>query len=364
MRFLITCPFGLSNVLGNELKRLKIAPQESFATGAYATGEMKDLININLRSRIANKVYVELAHGPCVDFDALFAIVQSVDWSQYVWVGHAVAVNIHTNKSKLTSERTLQSITNKAIYQQLNPTGGWRIDRQADDVEVFVMIANDQATIFINSSGRALYQRWYRSETWDAPLKENIAAGLVLTTGWKYASHLRDPCCGSGTIAIEAAMIARNIAPGLQRHFAFEDRKIYDESQFTELEQEAIKAQFANKMYQISASDIDADLLKIAQENARRAGVADTIRFFDHDMLSPLTPFDLENATIITNPPYGKRLTPTDLDAIYKQLILLVAHGRGGFITSYADSPSLVDNTWTSKKLFNGADECIFWTKK
>ena len=84
MRFLITCPFGLSNVLGNELKRLKIAPQESFATGAYATGEMKDLININLRSRIANKVYVELAHGPCVDFDALFAIVQSVDWSQYV----------------------------------------------------------------------------------------------------------------------------------------------------------------------------------------------------------------------------------------------------------------------------------------
>ena len=116
--------------------------------------------------------------------------------------------------------------------------------------------------------------------------------------------------------------------------------------------------------YQISASDIDADLLNIAQENARRAGVADTIRFFEHDMLSPLTPFDLENATIITNPPYGKRLTPTDLDAIYKQLILLVAHGRGGFITSYADSPSLVDNTWTSKKLFNGADECIFWTKK
>ena len=159
-------------------------------------------------------------------------------------------------------------------------------------------------------------------------------------------------------------MIARNIAPGLQRHFAFEDRNIYDEAQFTELEQEAIKAQFANKMYQISASDIDVELLNIAQENAKRAGVADTIKFFEHDLLSPLTPFDLENATIITNPPYGKRLTPTDLDAIYKQLILLVVHGRGGFITSYADSPSLVDNTWTSKKLFNGADECIFWTKK
>ena len=364
MRFLITCPFGLSSVLWNELKRLKINPEDSFATGAYATGELKELMQINLRSRIANKVYLQVAYGPCADFDALFALVQTVDWTQYVSVGQAVAVNIHTNKSQLTSERTLQSITNKAIYQQLNPTGGWRLDREATDVEVFVMIANDQATIFVNSSGRSLYQRWYRSETWDAPLKENIAAGLILSSGWKYANMLRDPCCGSGTLPIEAAMIARNIAPGLQRRFAFENRKTHDSQLFSELQRQAIDAQFTNKMYQISASDIDADMIHLAQENAKRAGVADTIKFFQHDLLSPLTPFDLDTVTIISNPPYGKRLAPMDLDKIYAHLISLVGHGRGGFISSYGQCKDMLDSSWANKKLFNGADECIFWTRK
>lgn len=364
MRFLITCPFGLSSVLWNELKRLKITPEDSFATGAYATGELKELMQINLRSRIANKVYVQVASGPCADFDALFAIIQTVDWTQYVSVGQAVAINVHTNKSQLTSERTLQSISNKAIYQQLNPVGWWRIDRQAEDVEVFVMLANDQATIFVNSSGRALYQRWYRNETGEAPLKENIAAGLILSSGWKYAQLLRDPCCGSGTLPIEAAMIARNIAPGLQRRFAFENRKTHDSQLFSELQRQAIDAQFTNKMYQISASDIDPEMLHVAQWNAQRAGVADTIKFFEHDMMSPLTPFDLQNVIIIANPPYGKRLAPQDLDKTYQQLINLIGHSRGGFISSYLQCKDMLDPTWTTKKLFNGADECGFYTTK
>lgn len=175
---------------------------------------------------------------------------------------------------------------------------------------------------------------------------------------------LRDPCCGSGTLPIEAAMIARNIAPGLQRRFAFENRKTHDSQLFSELQRQAIDAQFTNKMYQISASDIDVDILHLAQENAKRAGVADTIKFFQHDLLSPLTPFDLDTVTIISNPPYGKRLAPMDLDKIYAHLISLVGHGRGGFISSYGQCKDMLDSSWANKKLFNGADECIFWTRK
>lgn len=364
MRLLITCPFGLSSILWNELKRLDIAPKDSFPTGTYAEGKLKEVIQINLRSRIANKVYAQVASGPCLDFDALFELMQTVDWSQYVSVGQAAIINIHTNNSQLTSERTLQSIGNKAIYQQLNPVGGRKIDKEIEALEVYIMITNNEASIFVNTSGRALYQRWYRSETWDAPLKENLAAAMILSSGWKYANPLRDPCCGSGTLAIEAAMIARNIAPGLQRRFAFENRKVHDTALFSQLQQEAISKQFTNKMYQIFASDIDTEVLHIASENAKRAGVADTIKFFEHDIMSPLTPFDLDTTTIICNPPYGKRLAPENLDVIYNHLIGLIGHGRGGFISSYAQCKDMLDSSWASKKLFNGADECAFWTKR
>ena len=159
-------------------------------------------------------------------------------------------------------------------------------------------------------------------------------------------------------------MIARNIAPGLQRRFAFENRKTHDSQLFSDLQRQAIDAQFTNKIYQISASDIDPEMLHVAQGNAQHAGVADTIKFFEHDMMSPLTPFDLQNTMIISNPPYGKRLTPTDLDKTYQQLINLIGHSRGGFISSYLQCKDMLDPTWTTKKLFNGADECGFYTKK
>ena len=163
---------------------------------------------------------------------------------------------------------------------------------------------------------------------------------------------------------IEAAMIARNIAPGLQRKFAFESWKSHDAQAFFDLQKLAISKQFTDKTYQISASDLDPQMIALAQSNAQKAGVADTINFFAHDILSPLTPFDLNSVTLISNPPYGKRLTASDLDKIYSHLVSLVAHGRGAFITSHKAVSSLVNRDWVSKKLFNGADECALWIKR
>lgn len=364
MRFLVNCPFGLSSILGNELKYLWLSPNNSFETWVYFDGDYKDMIQVNLRSRIANKVYLEAAFWACIDFDKLFELVQTIDWNNYIEKGQNVVVNVHTKGSKLESSRTIQSITNKAIYKQISPTGTWPMDPKKDVLEVFVMIFNDQASIFINSSGAPLHQRAYRGQTGEAPLKENLAAALVLLSNWKYNSPFWDPFCGSWTLGIEAAMLARNIAPGLKRTFAFQWWKDVDFTVFKELKTEAKGKQYKDKKYQILCSDIDENILKIAKINAENAGVLDTIVFSHHNIINPLLPYDLQPLTIVSNPPYGKRLTGSDLENIYTHLISHIKNSNWWwFITSYRECHNMTPTTWRRKKLYNGADEIIFYFK-
>jgi len=152
MRFLVSCPFGLSNILGKELKYLGLTPDHTFETGIYTNGTFSDMIQINLWSRIANKVYLELAYGTCTDFDQLFALTQSIDREQYLQEGQAVVVQVTTKNSQLDSTRTIQSITNKAIYKQVSPNKNWEIDEQITPLEVFVLLENNQVSLFLNSS--------------------------------------------------------------------------------------------------------------------------------------------------------------------------------------------------------------------
>lgn len=166
-----------------------------------------------------------------------------------------------------------------------------------------------------------MHQRGYRSQTGEAPLKENLAAALVVLSNWKYGSPFWDPFCGSGTLGIEAALLARNIAPGLSRNFAFQSWKIYDSKIFENVVADAKKKQYTQKKYQILCSDMDEKIVELAKINAEKAGVADTITFSQHDITSPLLPYDLEPLTIVCNPPYGKRLTSDDFTNIYTHLI-------------------------------------------
>ncbi len=362
MRFFVSCPFGLSKLVQNELKYLGLTPHHSFETWVYVDGVFADMMRINLRSRIANKVYLEAAFGPCFDFDQLFDLVQKVDWKKYVNEGQNVIVSVHTKWSKLESTRTIQAITNKAIFKQISPDTKREIDVQKESVEVFVMILNNQASIFINSSWAPLHQRGYRSQTGEAPLKENLAAALVVLSNWKYGSPFWDPFCGSGTLGIEAALLARNIAPGLSRNFAFQSWKIYDSKIFENVVADAKKKQYTQKKYQILCSDMDEKIVELAKINAEKAGVADTITFSQHDITSPLLPYDLEPLTIVCNPPYGKRLTSDDFTNIYTHLISHIQQSVWwGFITSWKGCETLLPKDWRKKKLFNGADECIFY---
>lgn len=364
MRFLLTCPFGLSKLIWNELTYLWLKAFDTFETGIYTEWSYQDMIKMNIWSRITNKIYLQVAFWHCFDFDALFALVQTVDRSNYITPWQNIVVNVHTKNSKLESIRTIQAISNKAIYKQLLPNSTWPMDPKKEAVEIYIMIVNDQTSIFINSSGAPLHQRWYRTQTGEAPIKENLAAALVILSKWKYSSPFWDPFCGSWTLGIEAAMLARNIAPGLNRNFAFESWKDVDKDMIIEIKSQSKQKQYIDKKYQILLSDNDPKVLEIAKKNAQNAGVLDTIEFSVHDFLSPLIPHDTKNMTIVSNPPYGKRLTDTDLENLYKNISQTIINSNNGwFITSRKWCEKFLPNAWTRKKLYNWADECRFYFK-
>jgi len=211
-------------------------------------------------------------------------------------------VQVSTKDSLLSFGRSIQSVAHKAI---LNSLGDFSSSRSGIS-EVFLYLEKNQMSICVNTSGPSLHQRGWRKQTGIAPLKENIAAAIVLFTGWRFKSPLRDPCCGSGTILIEAAMIAKNIAPGMQRNFAFQSFATFDAELRGTLVEEAT-SKIYQQNYLLYGSDQDATLLQIAQENALRAGVSESIQRTEGKFEEQQTPFS-EQFRLISNPPYGKRI--------------------------------------------------------
>lgn len=234
MELLITCPFGLGSLLAQELKRLKLKPFGTFSTGTFVETDLSGLYQINLRSRLANKVYIQIAAGEARDFDQLFEKVKKSDYGQRT-SNSKISIKVSSRNSQLTSLRSIQSVAHKAILESIT-----HFAREGEETtELLLILENNQLSLFINSSGASLHQRGYREKTGLAPLKENLAAAMVLLSGRKFKSPLIDPFCGSGTIAMEALLIAKNIAPGLRRKFAFEQFSRYDKHLFEQLKAEA-----------------------------------------------------------------------------------------------------------------------------
>ncbi|PID35029.1 MAG: hypothetical protein CR971_00170 [candidate division SR1 bacterium] len=413
-KLLITCPFGLSSVLGSELKRLKLQPYNSFERGTYVDTDISGLYKINIWSRVANKVYLSLAEKKVENFDQLYDVVATVDWGKHIHTSDDISVQVVTKNSKLHSMRTIQSVAHKAVISSLQ-TSPYQTDlplipsskegpkRKASPCRggvrrtegscteggsggflktaIYIHLENDYCQVFINTSGASLHERGWRTATGEAPLKENLAAGLVLLSGWRFKHALLDPFCGSGTLLIEAAMIARNIAPGLQRRFAFESFSDFDAELFAQIRKEAVKQQFDGK-YMIIGCDSNPHMEEIILENARNAGVEDTIHFACEDFLRmDLADYkknfcesgnengnsETENICIVTNPPYGKRIQSESLALLYQKLADILAQNgvSGGVISSYFDFEQNLDmKKWSKKRVYNGADECAFWWKK
>jgi putative N6-adenine-specific DNA methylase len=370
MRILITCPFGFVSTLNQELKYLRFSPIDSFDTWTYVDTDLAGMMMINLRSRIASKVYIQLQEAVfCDTFDNLFTLTQEIDRTQRLPATEFLSLQAHSFQSTLQSEKSIQSIVHKAILTQVMTHSTPLQDPTPDPYEIMVQLINNKATFFLNTSGDGLHKRGYRLDQGAASLKENVAAGLILMSGRRRQQRLRDPCCGSGTICIEAAQIARNIAPGGNRQFAFQWFVSFDPSVRTELKTVAQAKSYPDKKFVILGSDNDPEMLEKAVNNAERAGVADTIEFFEHDLFHQL-PEHLENTTdqqtvIVTNPPYGKRLAPEWLKDIYRSLVNLSKDDATHFtcITSYPEFSHLLTTRRPRKEVKNGQDDVHVWIK-
>ena len=284
-------------------------------------GDEKAIFVSNLRLRFAERVFIKLGAFRAESFEELFEGVKSLEWENFIGENDAFPVKGHAIKSKLFSVPDCQSIIKKAVVQRLGEKYGIKwFAEEGTKYQIEFFIFKDRATLMIDTSGVALHKRGYRIDAGAAPLRETLAAAIAAISRPREDVLLWDPFCGSGTIAIEAAMMMTNQAPGLDRSFACErfsllsDKKLIKDERARALSE--IKQDSAFEAY---ASDIDGEVLQIAKENADRAGVADKIKFFEADARK-IKKLD-RRGTIVCNPPYGERLmSPKEAERLYREI--------------------------------------------
>ena len=311
-----TCGAGLGRLLANELKALGIARVQIAGAGVRFAGGLEAGYKACLWSRVANRVLLPIHSGVAESPEALYERAQEVDWSEHVDVDGTVAVDFFTAKSAITHSQYGALKVKDAIVDQFREAQGRRpnVDRETPDLRVNVYLFRDKARFAIDLSGSSLHRRGYREEQGLAPLKENLAAALLYEAQWPEAIEeglsLADPLCGSGTLLIEAAMMACHVAPGLQRdYFGFEGWKGHNEDLWNQLKTEAKSAQRSSPVL-IAGSDTSSQAVKQCQQNIAHAGLEHSITV-EHLDLSEGKPDALQShitGLVITNPPYGERL--------------------------------------------------------
>lgn len=296
-------------VLCDELRELGFKSVRLNRGGIPFRGTWHDGWRACLQSRIAQRIHVVLGRFPVSTKDQLYAAVRSVDWSPFISPQQTLAVSSVTVGSDIQHSGFIALHTKDAIVDQLRDQQGGRpsVDKDDPDVRVFIYLANNKATIYLDLSGAPMHRRGYRGTTGEAPLRETLAAAVVRFSGWDRQSPLVDPMCGSGTLAIEAALWAANIAPGLSRErFGFERWATYGDEDASDLKdiRGELRASASRHSPRITAADLDPQVLALAKANAKQAGVQ--LAFKEQSVL------DLQGdggpRTLVTNPPYGVRL--------------------------------------------------------
>jgi putative N6-adenine-specific DNA methylase len=358
------CAAGAEKVVSNELKKLAGRVQSlSIIESGFGKVRFKTDLGGLYRSlfclRAADRVLLEAASFPAPDFDALFEKTGAVHWDDFVRRGMGLHVGkVRTNRSALKAETSIQASVHKAAAGKL--CGCFGLNRlpeagDAEQVELRVYIEKDIASLLIDISGEPLFKRGYRREGGIAPLRETTAAAIILLSGWKRKFPLYDPLCGSGTIAIEAAMYAWNVAPGIGRNFSLDGLAIADSHLSQEIRKEcAARTDFGNRI-RIYGSDADENALSLAKANAVRAkslvrkqlsgtpsGPENVPAFQALPMEKARPPADTEGEAgfIITNPPYGRRLGDGEsAEAGYRDMAALIEHFPGWKLALISDHP-------------------------
>ena len=309
-QLIATAAAGLESVVGREIRELGIECQVENGRVRFE-GDIESIIQTNLWLRSADRVKIIVGMFPAKTFEELFQGVFALDWENYLPLGAKFPISkAKCVKSKLHNEPSVQAISKKAIVKKLQKyyarPEGVPLMENGPEFKIEVSILKDMATIMIDTTGSSLFKRGYRIDKGGAPIKENMAAAILLLSNWYPDKPLIDPTCGSGTFCIEAALIGKNIAPGLYRSFAFEDWTWVEKDQVQKARAEARAQMNQDVQLDISGSDLDARMIEIARNNAEEAGVADSILFKQMRLQDLHT--DKINGVIISNPPYGERL--------------------------------------------------------
>jgi putative N6-adenine-specific DNA methylase len=315
----LPCAGGTEDLLAEEVQRIlgESAAGEVLRGGVLVEGDALAAMRLNLESRLAQRVLWPLAHGPYADEHDLYGLARTVPWLD--WIDNAQTFRIDTSaqRSPLQSLNFATLRVKDAVCDVLRDATGARpsIDTRHPDLPLSLHLTPSHATLYADTSGEALFKRGWRDAQGlkgEAPLKETLAAAMLAAAGWQGRAEdgpLFDPCCGAGTIAIEAAQIACGIAPGLARRFAFERMRPFRTHQNTWSRlKDAARARQHAPVVAVYAGDVSFRMTDFAQHNARRAGVAEAIEFKTADALQRLPP--AARGTLVINPPYGERIEP------------------------------------------------------
>jgi 23S rRNA G2445 N2-methylase RlmL len=366
-QFLATTAKGLVDPLEIELQKMGFSGLKKMSSGVFFESNWEGVYRANLQSRLASRILKPVLDFVAYKGDELYNHIRKHDFTKYIDVNQTIKIEASIKDCAMLDQRFIAMKVKDAIVDQFREAFDVRpdVDTEKPHLRVFIKGVKNHYHVMVDTSGESLFMRGYRKETGLAPMKENLAAGLLMLAEWDQDSPVIDPMCGSGTILIEAAMMSLNIAPGAhRRHFGFMDLKGFDEAAWDRVLDEAASQEKEDLEFKFYGYDLDKKVLQMAKDNARRAGVDHVIQF-KSESIATVTP-PVEKGLLVTNPPYGARLGEEDnLRDVYRDLGFTLKHrfkGWDAWILSGNKDLILDMHLKASRKhfVYNGPLECRF----
>lgn len=368
--YFASCPRGLEPLLAAELGRLGAGSVSPTAGGVAFAADVRTLYRANLESRLATRILRRLDTQSYRNEQDIYQIARNVAWHRWFKVSQSIRVDITAVRSPLKSIDFATLRIKDAICDRFRDETGDRpsVDTRAPEVRIQAFLTRDSMTLYLDTSGEPLYKRGYRAQSVEAPLKENLAAGIIILTGWQPEEPLLDPMCGGGTLLAEAAMMGLNIAPGLGRDFGLQRLVDFDAEVWASVREAALAARTLDRKLSIHGSDLHYREVEYAKENLRAAGLSDVVQIKQASATDLRAPSG--EGVMVTNPPYGERIgEKDDLVALYPKLgDWMKQHFAGWRCYYFTGDPDLPKGIRlkASKRtpLFNGAIECRLFEYK
>ncbi|MBR2823029.1 MAG: class I SAM-dependent RNA methyltransferase [Clostridia bacterium] len=358
--------FGLEGAIAGELRRLGLSDVKAENGSVRFSGSLLDGYRCNLSLRFSDRVYLLLAEGACQSFEDLFQLVSSVPWENYTSGLEFFHLSAQCARSRLMSPRDCQSVSKKAILERLRARTGRRLFPETGaEFPVHVAVHSDTVRILLDTSGSSLSRRGYRTWNGEAPLRETLAAALVEFSPWRPGQPLCDPCCGTGTLLIEAALRQAHMAPGLRRTFSMESFSFFPRAEAAALKADLEGACLPDRITGIFGSDRDPEAIDLANRHLLQAGLKGRI---------PLRVLPLQDLTVpetngvfLCNPPYGERLgDQASCRDLYRDLGLLHHRHPSWSLCAISSDPSFEKafgrRADKKRRLYNGRLECQLYT--